>query len=181
MRWYLREDQFCKLCGKQGELLHIKAGCLMALSQRRYRWWHDQVLSVIADILEQITTIQATSITAAVHQGRGAAIPRSHHRVQKEKVASMAVCAWWVVKGSWYSLYDQCSLHSGKYVSGKLCKTAVCNFGVKGGGGLELMGSELTTIANPQVGALKHLKNIGHSLMTLASSRRPQQLFQRAA
>ncbi|XP_076155592.1 uncharacterized protein LOC143138965 [Alosa pseudoharengus] len=52
-RWGLREDPLCKLCGKRGTLAHILAGCQIALAQGRYRWRHDQVLRVMADIFEQ--------------------------------------------------------------------------------------------------------------------------------
>lgn len=34
-------------------MAHILAGCQTALSQGRYRWRHDKVLSALADILEQ--------------------------------------------------------------------------------------------------------------------------------
>lgn len=52
-RWGLREHPLCKLCGKKGILSHILAWCQTALAQGRYRWRHDQVLKVIADIFEQ--------------------------------------------------------------------------------------------------------------------------------
>ena len=52
-RWGLREDPLCKLCGKRGTLAHILAGCQTALAQGRYRWRHDKVLRVMADIFEQ--------------------------------------------------------------------------------------------------------------------------------
>ncbi|KAL0199703.1 hypothetical protein M9458_002890, partial [Cirrhinus mrigala] len=48
-RWGMREDSLCSLCGGRGTL----AECKTALSQGRYRWHHDKVLSALADILEQ--------------------------------------------------------------------------------------------------------------------------------
>ncbi|CAM4593803.1 unnamed protein product [Leuciscus chuanchicus] len=52
-RWGMREDSLCKLRGGRGTLAHILAGCKTALSQGRYRWRHEKVLRVLADILEQ--------------------------------------------------------------------------------------------------------------------------------
>lgn len=52
-KWGLREDPLCRLCGKRGTLAHILSGCHTALTQGRYRWRHDKVLMVVADILEQ--------------------------------------------------------------------------------------------------------------------------------
>ncbi|XP_066299893.1 uncharacterized protein [Branchiostoma lanceolatum] len=51
-RWGLREDPACKLCGERGTMAHILSGCKTALTQGRYRWRHDKVLSTIASILE---------------------------------------------------------------------------------------------------------------------------------
>ncbi len=51
--WRMREDPLCRLCGERGTMVHILAGCKIALSQRRYRWCHDKVLRALADILEQ--------------------------------------------------------------------------------------------------------------------------------
>ena len=68
-RWGMREDPLCRLCGGRGTMAHILAGCKTALSQGRYRWRHDKVLSALADILEwerqkkrQTSTRPATSI-----------------------------------------------------------------------------------------------------------------------
>nr|XP_055036896.1 uncharacterized protein LOC129424307 [Misgurnus anguillicaudatus] len=52
-RWGMREDPLCKLCGGRGTMAHILSGCKTALTQGRYRWRHDKVLAVLADILEQ--------------------------------------------------------------------------------------------------------------------------------
>ncbi|KAI2663790.1 Nitric oxide reductase transcription regulator NorR1 [Labeo rohita] len=52
-RWGMREDSLCSLRGSRGALAHILVGCKTALSQERYRWRHDKVLSTLADILEQ--------------------------------------------------------------------------------------------------------------------------------
>ncbi|XP_066271644.1 uncharacterized protein [Branchiostoma lanceolatum] len=51
-KWGLREDPACKLCGERGTMAHILSGCKTALSQGRYRWRHDRVLTTIASILE---------------------------------------------------------------------------------------------------------------------------------
>ena len=83
-RWGLREDPLCKLCGKKGTMSHILAGCPTALAQGRYRWRHDQVLCVIAEILEQarrkpqpskpqvssVQFIRAGEQTSSVKRGR---------------------------------------------------------------------------------------------------------------
>jgi hypothetical protein len=52
-RWGLTEDTTCKLCGGSGTLSHILSGCKTALSQGRYRWRHDKVLQVLAEVLEK--------------------------------------------------------------------------------------------------------------------------------
>ncbi len=52
-RWGTREDPLCRLCGGKGTMAHILSGCKIALTQGRYRWRHDKVLAVLADILEQ--------------------------------------------------------------------------------------------------------------------------------
>ena len=49
----MREDLLCRLCGGKGTMAHILSGCKTALTQGRYRWRHDKVLAVLADILEQ--------------------------------------------------------------------------------------------------------------------------------
>ncbi len=46
-------DVLCGLCGGKGTMAHILSGCKIALTQGRYRWRHDKVLAVLADILEQ--------------------------------------------------------------------------------------------------------------------------------
>ncbi|XP_021349432.1 uncharacterized protein LOC110466448 [Mizuhopecten yessoensis] len=51
-QWGLTEDPCCKLCGGRGTMAHILSGCKEALRQGRYRWRHDNVLRVLADILE---------------------------------------------------------------------------------------------------------------------------------
>ena len=52
-RWKLSEDPSCPLCKQRGTLQHVLTACPTALSQGRYRWRHDQVLRVLADILEK--------------------------------------------------------------------------------------------------------------------------------
>lgn len=52
-RWGLIQEPGCKLCGARGTMAHILSGCRVALQQGRYRWRHDQVLEVLADILDK--------------------------------------------------------------------------------------------------------------------------------
>jgi len=49
----MREDPLCRLCGGRGTTAHILSGCKTALTQGRYRWRHEKVLAVLADILGQ--------------------------------------------------------------------------------------------------------------------------------
>ena len=49
----MREDPLCRLCGGKGTMVHILSGCKTALTQGRYRWRHDTVLALLAEILEQ--------------------------------------------------------------------------------------------------------------------------------
>ena len=46
-KWFGTEET-CKLCGKNGTMVHIQSGCRVALAQGRYRWRHDKILGVIA-------------------------------------------------------------------------------------------------------------------------------------
>ncbi len=55
-RWGMRDDPTCKLCGQKWMMAHILSGCKTALAQGRYRWRHDKVLTMLADILEQERT-----------------------------------------------------------------------------------------------------------------------------
>lgn len=103
-RWGLREDPLCKLCGKKGTLSHILAGCPTALAQGRYRWRHDQVICVIADILEQarrkpqppkhqvssVQFIRAGEQMPSVKRGRTSNILQGHKdgRCQQTRVGS---------------------------------------------------------------------------------------------
>ena len=40
------------LCGKNGTLNHILAGCKVALNQGRYKWRHDRVLKELAAAIQ---------------------------------------------------------------------------------------------------------------------------------
>ena len=51
-QWKLIDDPACPLCGSPESLKHILSSCPTALSQGRYRWRHDQVLSEVAHVLE---------------------------------------------------------------------------------------------------------------------------------
>ncbi|XP_060574030.1 uncharacterized protein LOC132731786 [Ruditapes philippinarum] len=51
-QWKLIDDPACPLCGSPGSLKHVLSSCPPPLSQGRYRWRHDQVLSEVAHVLE---------------------------------------------------------------------------------------------------------------------------------
>ncbi|XP_052674360.1 uncharacterized protein LOC128156311 [Crassostrea angulata] len=51
--WGLSDDPNCKLCGKPTNFEHILSSCSVALSEGRYTWRHDQILSVLADSFEK--------------------------------------------------------------------------------------------------------------------------------
>ena len=51
--WGLIEDPAYQLCGARATMAHILSACKTALQQGRYRWRHDKVLAVLADILER--------------------------------------------------------------------------------------------------------------------------------
>ena len=51
-KWFKTEDK-CNLCGEEGTLNHILAGCKVALHQGRYKWRHDKVLRKIAESIEK--------------------------------------------------------------------------------------------------------------------------------
>ena len=46
-KWF-ESNETCLLCGENGTLNHILAGCKVALSQGRYKWRHDKVLKELA-------------------------------------------------------------------------------------------------------------------------------------
>ena len=50
-KWF-NTNETCLLCGENGTLNHILAGCKVALSQGRYKWRHDKVLKELADAVE---------------------------------------------------------------------------------------------------------------------------------
>ena len=52
-RWFNTEEYKCPLCGEEGTLNHIMAGCKTALKQGRYKWRHDNVLRVLAYWIEK--------------------------------------------------------------------------------------------------------------------------------
>ena len=47
-KWFNGEEK-CKVCGEEGTLNHILAGCKVSLSQGRYKWRHDKVLRELAE------------------------------------------------------------------------------------------------------------------------------------
>ncbi|KAI4893046.1 hypothetical protein NFI96_026080, partial [Prochilodus magdalenae] len=49
--WGLAETPACPLCQRRGSLEHILSCCPKALAEGCYRWRHDQVLRVIADVI----------------------------------------------------------------------------------------------------------------------------------
>ena len=51
-RWGKIDDPKCTLCGGTGTMAHVLSGCQTCLTQGRYRWRHDQVLTELADVLE---------------------------------------------------------------------------------------------------------------------------------
>jgi len=51
-RWGITDDPGCKLCGERGTLRHVLSACKPALTQGRYRWRHDKVLTVLANIVD---------------------------------------------------------------------------------------------------------------------------------
>ena len=54
LRWGLQDHPQCQLCGKTME--HILSACNTSLTQGRYRWRHDCVLSELASILKHERT-----------------------------------------------------------------------------------------------------------------------------
>jgi len=58
--WGLSESPVCKLCGRPANLEHVLSSCRTALSDGRYIWRHDKVLSSIAEHLDQTRRAQKT-------------------------------------------------------------------------------------------------------------------------
>ena len=50
-KWF-DTNETCLLCGENGTLNHLLAGCKVALSQGRYKWRHDKVLKEIAATIQ---------------------------------------------------------------------------------------------------------------------------------
>ena len=51
-KWGLEQEPNCHLCQNPGNLEHILSSCQVALTQGRYTWRHNQVLKVLAHVLE---------------------------------------------------------------------------------------------------------------------------------
>ena len=67
-QWFGNEE-VCPLCNTpNASLRHILSGCKIALSQGRYRWRHDQVLTKLAEVLE-----------GRRRESRGCLPPTEHH------------------------------------------------------------------------------------------------------
>ncbi len=49
--WGKVETPACPLCSKHGTLEHILSSCVKALGEGRYRWWHEQVLKSLAELI----------------------------------------------------------------------------------------------------------------------------------
>ncbi|KAL1266945.1 hypothetical protein QQF64_002620 [Cirrhinus molitorella] len=65
-RWYGKEEP-CQLCGHQSpSLQHILSSCKTALTQSRYGWRHDRVLTKLAEVIEarRLEVNKATTITS---------------------------------------------------------------------------------------------------------------------
>ena len=52
-KWF-ETNEMCLLCGENGTLNHILAGCKVALSQGRYKWRHDKVLKELAAAVQRM-------------------------------------------------------------------------------------------------------------------------------
>ena len=50
-RWFKGEEK-CKICGGEGTLNHILAGCKASLAQGRYKWRHDKVLGELGHLVK---------------------------------------------------------------------------------------------------------------------------------
>lgn len=50
--WGMSEDPSCKLCGRPANLEHMLSSCRTALTEGRYRWRHDRVLTALAAKLD---------------------------------------------------------------------------------------------------------------------------------
>lgn len=53
---WICDDPIYKLCGQKGMMAHILSWCKAVFAKGRYRWRHDKVLTVLADILKQERT-----------------------------------------------------------------------------------------------------------------------------
>lgn len=58
----LTENLNFDLCGKKGTLEHILSSWNVSFTQGRYRWRHDQVLRVLADIIEKERKKKRTTV-----------------------------------------------------------------------------------------------------------------------
>lgn len=65
--WNKTESALCPLCKRVGSLKHILSSCPTALAEGRYRWRHDQILRVIADIVHNaIQTNKKIPVKSAI-------------------------------------------------------------------------------------------------------------------
>lgn len=81
LHWGWAETPLCSLCQKAGSLEHILNCCPRALGDGCYRWHHEQVLQVIAEVISTWISPckhqQPTRQSAAFRAGEKSQQPRS--------------------------------------------------------------------------------------------------------
>ena len=99
-RWKLSEPPSCPLCKQRGTQ-HVLTACPKAFSQGRYRWRHDQVYRVLADVLEkerrqerQMKT-KGSGFTNFIKPGQTAkGVQKRHTCITRGKTLGMKVDLW---------------------------------------------------------------------------------------
>ena len=114
--WGMTDDPKCKLCGRPANLEHILSSCSVSLTDGRYTWRHDKVLSVLADTLERARTKQGRRRRG----GRGGSCPPPLSKVGggtsgfvpppptfgQSKCSYITICSYFTVKNTIFSKFS---------------------------------------------------------------------------
>ena len=91
--WGKGDTPVCQLCGGKGSLQHLLSGCTRSLSEGRYRWRHDQVLKVIAEVVSE--AIKSNRFSPGRHKVIFVRVGSSKQLQTKNKVTLLSSAPDW--------------------------------------------------------------------------------------
>lgn len=98
VRWGMREDPACTLCGGHGSLQHILSSCPRALAMGRYTWRHNQVLRILGDAIDQ-----ARKTSRIAPQRKTMPFVRPGEKLEKKETRGGG---WLAEAGDWQLMVD---------------------------------------------------------------------------